>query len=144
MRSSVSTLHFCTHVRFGVGCILGDRETDSGLVRDIWFLDGKVRAILPAHLEDAAAELTKDQRKELRHAMSVYRKAHKKKPNARIELSFSRLTNRRNATAHTEWDYETYETASAITKQEEQDPPDSDVEKELDSITTEINVNEQY
>ena len=118
-RGESASLRFGAHPRFGIGVVLGTREADSGSVTDLWFLDGRVRAILPAHLQDAIAELTKDQRKELRHAASLYRKAHVKKPNVRIELAFTKLTNGRNATAHVAW--ENFESAPQAAEEDPQD-----------------------
>jgi hypothetical protein len=133
-----ASLRFWAHPRFGIGVALGTREADSGSITDLWFLDdGKVRAILPAHLAGATAELDKNQRRDLRLALSTYRKANKKKPNTRIELSFSKLTNRRNAGRPTESSRDQFE--RDLLFQIAEPEPQTDLESEVD-VETELNL----
>jgi hypothetical protein len=122
---SISTLRHCTHVRFGAGCILAKRETDSGSIKDVWFAgDEKVRAILPAYLDDATVELTKEQRKSLRAAWSIYKKSQPK-PLKRIELAFTKLTNKRNACSAA-W-YEGWDASLAAGEPEQNLEPEEEI-----------------
>jgi hypothetical protein len=121
---SISTLRHCAHARFGAGCILAEREADSGIIKDVWFVgDEKVRAILPTHLEDATVELTTEQRKSLRAAWSGYKKAQPKALK-RIELAFTKLTNKKNAGAAT-W-YEGWDASLAASEPVENPEPEEE------------------
>jgi hypothetical protein len=72
----LSELPVVTHEHFGMGFVLGERVADIGPVRDVFFVDEKVRAVLPGYLTDAVKPDAAP--KTLRAAYSAYRKAHRK------------------------------------------------------------------
>jgi hypothetical protein len=126
-------LRFCVHPVFGAGCVFGERIADSGNVADIYFIgDAKVRTILTDTLLDCEkVELPRAQRKALRSAHSEYRKLHKKKPSARIELRFSKLKNRRKETASV-WCDDDWPARDAVNDSEECGPePQTELENAI-------------
>jgi hypothetical protein len=70
-------LAFVRHEKFGVGAILGEKVTDSGVAVHVWFVDsGRTKTVLAEVLTEATKpELTKEQARSLRHTVAEFKKS---------------------------------------------------------------------